>query len=159
MLCVHVQILEAFAKADADGGGALEVAELRQVLRTLNSAVTEDEVQAIFARCDPSGDGHVTLAELLKAKRQTGKKKRAAPKPAAAKGPQGSRLAAKSAVAGSAGGSDDDSAMRFFASVDDTKVRPQTPRRAPPRCFACHPGQHCAVAIASTAATVVANVQ
>ena len=89
-----MQILEAFAKADADGGGALEVAELRQVLRTLNSAVTEDEVQAIFARCDPSGDGHVTLAELLKAKRQAGKKKGAAPRlPLAANAPPNTTLA------------------------------------------------------------------
>ena len=63
-------ILEAFAHADTDGGGALEIAELRTVLQKVNSNVTEEEVAAVFAACDPSGDGHVTLVEFMKAKRR-----------------------------------------------------------------------------------------
>jgi hypothetical protein len=71
------KIMDGFQRADADGGGSLEMAEIRVVLKELDPSVADDVVQAIFNACDSSGDGHVTLIEFMKAKKNFAKQQRA----------------------------------------------------------------------------------
>ena len=61
-------IVEAFAKADTDNSGFIEISEMRRLLRDVDSTMTESELLAVFAACDTSDDGRITLVELLRAK-------------------------------------------------------------------------------------------
>ena len=62
-------IVAAFGRMDTDGSGKLELAELHAVLSELDGAATEADARAVLLACDPSGDGEVSLIELLHAKR------------------------------------------------------------------------------------------
>ena len=69
-------IVGAFAKADADGSGQLELEEFQKVLQEVTPSLSAEACEAVFRAADPSGDGHVTLLEFMKAKRKAGKKGR-----------------------------------------------------------------------------------
>jgi len=62
-------IVEAFSRMDADGSGKIELRELHQVLFELDESISEADARDVAAACDTSGDGHVSLLELLNAKR------------------------------------------------------------------------------------------
>eukprot|EP00900_Chrysochromulina_parva_P015084 jgi/Chrpa1/23577/Chrysochromulina_OHIO_Genome00027205-RA len=66
----EVRIISSFDKLmDKDHNGGLDFEELKAVLRSLNSALTNDELHAIFRECDPNGDGIVTISEFLRVRR------------------------------------------------------------------------------------------
>ena len=64
-------IVEAFANADTDKSGFLEIGEMQRVLQNVDSTLTESEMKAVFADCDTSGDGRISLAEFLQAKKKS----------------------------------------------------------------------------------------
>jgi Ca2+-binding EF-hand superfamily protein len=63
-------IVEAFMRMDADGNGKIELRELHAILAELDGSITEADAEAVMIACDHSGDGKVSLIELLKAKTQ-----------------------------------------------------------------------------------------
>ena len=66
----EVRIISSFDKLmDKDHNGGLDFEELKAVLRSLNSALTNDELHAIFRECDPNGDGIVTISEFFRVRR------------------------------------------------------------------------------------------
>eukprot|EP00753_Platysulcus_tardus_P004988 PLAT12813.1.p1 GENE.PLAT12813.1~~PLAT12813.1.p1 ORF type:complete len:737 (-),score=303.97 PLAT12813.1:332-2383(-) len=58
---------EAFDVCDVDGGGSIEVAELRLVLRILGYSTTEEEASALCKRMDADGSGAVEWDEFREA--------------------------------------------------------------------------------------------
>ena len=61
-------IVEAFMRMDADGNGKIELRELHAILSEIDGSITEADAEAVMIACDYSGDGKVSLIELLKAK-------------------------------------------------------------------------------------------
>ena len=60
-----------FAAVDDDGGGTITAKELSAVLKTSGHDLSASQLQALFARLDPSGDGEVSLGEFLEFFRHT----------------------------------------------------------------------------------------
>lgn len=57
------RIKATFDRYDADGGGSLDLAELKGVLRTLG-AFTNDEIKKVLHDLDKDGDGDISFAEF-----------------------------------------------------------------------------------------------
>mmetsp|Transcript_129447 Transcript_129447/g.224798 ORF Transcript_129447/g.224798 Transcript_129447/m.224798 type:complete len:504 (+) Transcript_129447:127-1638(+) len=57
------RIKAAFDRYDADGGGSLDLAELKMVLKTLG-AFTNDEIRKVLLDLDRNGDGDISFAEF-----------------------------------------------------------------------------------------------
>ena len=62
---------QAFVDADEDDSGSLSLRELRVALRT-QSKMRDPAIDALFAACDTSGDGVVTLLEFLRGYKTAG---------------------------------------------------------------------------------------
>jgi Ca2+-binding EF-hand superfamily protein len=56
---------EAFLKFDKDGNGAIDIWELREILRTLNNEPTEEELIAMVEQADEDGSGSIEFGEFL----------------------------------------------------------------------------------------------
>jgi len=59
------RIKEVFARFDADGGGSLDLYELRKVLKTLVGKLSYRELDVMCKDVDKSGDGEVSVSEFV----------------------------------------------------------------------------------------------
>ena len=58
-------LIEAFVLTDVDGSGSISLHELRVALRG-KSSMSDQAIDELFAACDLSGDGQMSLLEFLK---------------------------------------------------------------------------------------------
>ena len=56
----------AFQQFDADGSGSISADELGSALRSCRGDLSEEDVEALLAKADASGDGSVDYNEFLK---------------------------------------------------------------------------------------------
>ena len=59
------EIREVFDQFDSDGGGSIEVDELRMALKSLGQDLTKAEAEALMLELDSSGDGSIDFAEFV----------------------------------------------------------------------------------------------
>ena len=59
------EIREVFDQFDSDGGGSIEVDELRMALKALGQDMTRAEAEALLLELDSSGDGSIDFAEFV----------------------------------------------------------------------------------------------
>ena len=60
------ELHDAFTAFDRDGSGAIDLEELSNVLKQLGESLTQDEISAMMAEADDSGDGEIDFAEFSK---------------------------------------------------------------------------------------------
>jgi len=61
------ELLDAFNVFDIDNDGFISKDELRQVMRNIDTKITEEELQAMIDAIDEDGDGKVNYEEFIRA--------------------------------------------------------------------------------------------
>jgi calmodulin len=61
------ELLDAFNVFDIDNDGFISKDELRQVMRNIDTRITEEELEAMIEAIDEDGDGKVNYEEFMKA--------------------------------------------------------------------------------------------
>ncbi|CAN7985680.1 unnamed protein product [Ixodes hexagonus] len=59
------ELREAFRLYDKEGNGYINVSDLREILRALDDALTEDELDEMIAEIDTDGSGTVDFDEFM----------------------------------------------------------------------------------------------
>lgn len=65
IMTLEQQLQEMFELYDADGNGAIDKAELAQLMATLGYDLTDEELSAMIAEVDADGDGDIDYEEFL----------------------------------------------------------------------------------------------
>mmetsp|Transcript_67962 Transcript_67962/g.167875 ORF Transcript_67962/g.167875 Transcript_67962/m.167875 type:complete len:181 (-) Transcript_67962:523-1065(-) len=60
-----MEIREVFDTFDSDGGGSIDVDELRKALRALGQQMTQQEAEALIQDMDESGEGEIDFMEFV----------------------------------------------------------------------------------------------
>jgi len=61
------ELLDAFNVFDIDNDGFISKDELRQVMKNIDTKITEEELEAMIEAIDEDGDGRVNYEEFIKA--------------------------------------------------------------------------------------------
>jgi hypothetical protein len=65
--CLQLQeIREVFEQFDTDGGGSIDVDELRMAMKSLGQKMTKAEAEALMLELDTGGDGSIDFEEEVK---------------------------------------------------------------------------------------------
>jgi len=59
------EVREVFDQFDSDGGGTIDVDELRMAMRSLGQNLTKAEAEALMLELDTGGDGSIEFAEFV----------------------------------------------------------------------------------------------
>ena len=59
------EIREVFEQFDSDGGGSIDVDELRMAMRSLGQNLTKAEAEALMLELDTGGDGTIEFSEFV----------------------------------------------------------------------------------------------
>jgi len=59
------EIREVFEQFDSDGGGSIDVDELRMAMRSLGQKMTKAEAEALMLELDTGGDGEIEFSEFV----------------------------------------------------------------------------------------------
>merc|ERR1719181_972187 len=58
-------MMEIFMKSDADGSGALSLAEFQKCCKDADIGLTRKEINILMHQCDVDGDGHISYEEFV----------------------------------------------------------------------------------------------
>merc|ERR1719181_550420 len=61
----EAELREAFEFFDKDKSGFIDKAELRNVLQSLGTTLTDEELATLYVQMDPSGDGNIDFDEFV----------------------------------------------------------------------------------------------
>lgn len=59
------EIREVFEQFDSDGGGSIDVDELRMAMKSLGQNLTKAEAEALMLELDTGGDGSIEFSEFV----------------------------------------------------------------------------------------------
>ena len=63
-MCSNLKLQQGFALFDKDGGGSIEVDELKEVLNA-NGDFQDEEIEQIAREADLNGDGEISFEEFI----------------------------------------------------------------------------------------------